>query len=397
MNLFKKINLSRPFKLALVAFISLRLWISLLGLLGVLFMPIAAQTDYPASPVMVQQLDANVFSHLFLSPWYRFDTTHYLEIAQFGYGGKDYESAFAPLYPLLIHLLNYLIPSPMLAAILISNLAALITFWLLLILLQQLFNEYKARQGLLWLVVFPASFILLMGYTESLFFALFLACILSLDRQQWITAALLAGLATLTRFQGLALIILFAAKAWQIWQENKNHNKFPLKQLLAPLIAAIFPMLVFMTHLIILHWVYQVPWPWQMLSSSWNQHIGWPWEGIFGNVWAIFSYNLTLFHISLVFDLIAALLVPIFLIKTRKQIPFSLQIICWLFYLSAIMKITDHGILTSVLRYVLPVFPMYTGMGQLFKQPRLKMLMVTISICLQALCTLMFYKWIWVF
>ena len=57
-----------------------------------------------------------------LAVWGRWDAEHYLHIAQTGYAGT--EVAFFPLYPFLIRLLSALIGNPLLAGLVISNIAS---------------------------------------------------------------------------------------------------------------------------------------------------------------------------------------------------------------------------------------------------------------------------------
>jgi hypothetical protein len=63
-----------------------------------------------------------------LDMWYRWDTTHYLEIAEKGYvqeGDLKYNLAFFPLYPLLIRLGMLVGMAPIAAAIFVTTIASL--------------------------------------------------------------------------------------------------------------------------------------------------------------------------------------------------------------------------------------------------------------------------------
>lgn len=144
-----------------------------------------------------------------VTPWANFDGAHYTSIAKDGYG--VYQTAFFPLYPILIRILSSITKVPLeYTAILISHIAFLIGLFL--------FWKYleKAR-GRVWTIVFllayPASFFFAAGYSESIFFALAAGALLAIKRKYWILAACLIGLASATRLVGIFLIIPFVFAA----------------------------------------------------------------------------------------------------------------------------------------------------------------------------------------
>lgn len=144
-----------------------------------------------------------------VTPWANFDGAHYTSIAKDGYG--VYQTAFFPLYPILIRILSSITKVPFeYTAILISHIAFLIGLFL--------FWKYleKAR-GRVWTIVFllayPASFFFAASYSESIFFALAAGALLAIKRKYWILAACLIGLASATRLVGIFLIIPFVFAA----------------------------------------------------------------------------------------------------------------------------------------------------------------------------------------
>lgn len=133
-----------------------------------------------------------------LSTLSNFDGVNYLRLSTNGYPENGGEVAFFPLYPLLIHGLINLGLSPLPAA-LILNFFFLLLFFLIFFEL----DPKNSSRFLLLFLSFPTSFFLLGVYTESLFIFLFIAFIASLKLKRWWFAAIIAALASGTRFVGV--------------------------------------------------------------------------------------------------------------------------------------------------------------------------------------------------
>ena len=153
-------------------------------------------------------LSNDLFSQYFVNPWFGWDTISYLGIAILGYR-QDASIAFMPLYPVLIRIAapifggNYLQ-----AALMLSTLFCLITSILMYELFAGIYPRDIARTAVVMFLTFPTAFFLLAGYTESLFMALALAFWSSARRKRWLWAGIFAGLATLTRLQGVVLSLV---------------------------------------------------------------------------------------------------------------------------------------------------------------------------------------------
>jgi hypothetical protein len=123
--------------------------------------------------------------------------------------------AFFPFYPLLIRILAFPlrvfglnpIATATLAGVLISALGTLFGMLALFDLTRDSLGEDGALRAVFYLIVFPTGFFLIQVYTEGLFIGLAFGCLAMLKRQQWLTAALLAVAATMTRAVGIALVI----------------------------------------------------------------------------------------------------------------------------------------------------------------------------------------------
>lgn len=67
-------------------------------------------------------------SQVFIEQWWRWDTVHYVNIAQHGYittGDERFNIVFLPLYPFLISLVSKIGVHPIISGLLISNFASI--------------------------------------------------------------------------------------------------------------------------------------------------------------------------------------------------------------------------------------------------------------------------------
>jgi hypothetical protein len=151
-----------------------------------------------------------------LALWQRFDTNWYLRIAERGYSADDGSTVYFPLYPLLIRAVGtLLLGRSVLAAILISNIALVGALYFVYKIASDLVGEASARRAVVYLAIFPTSFFLFAGYTESVFLLLALASIYAGQRGCWWWAGALGALAALTRLQGVLLIVPLAYLFWR--------------------------------------------------------------------------------------------------------------------------------------------------------------------------------------
>lgn len=151
-----------------------------------------------------------------LAIWNRWDTPHYLDLARYGYqpsGEIGLFIVFYPLYPGLIALATLVVRDVLPAALLVSTVASVAAAVLLARLVRLDFPGATALATVWFLFVFPTSYFLHIGYTESLFLALVLGSFLAARRDRWLVAGALGGLAALTRINGLLLLPALAVEA----------------------------------------------------------------------------------------------------------------------------------------------------------------------------------------
>ena len=353
-------------------------------------------------------LRSDLFSQSFINPWFQWDTISYLGIAIRGYR-PDASIAFMPLYPLLI---RYTAPifggNYLLGALVLSTVFCIVA----LILMYELFATYYpvtiARQAVVMFLTFPTAFFLLAGYTESLFLIFVLAFWIFARRKQWWWAGLCAGLAALTRLQG---VILSGVMIWmmlaslverpaespagQIRQVfsvlrsgreklmNSVRSTAGLAVLIPPLCAA----------------AYQI---WLKLSgygtisgalqTYWRLKTVLPWTGFL-----LFLHRLPSRHFNYMdwIDLVLFIVILVAsLIGLRLLDPaFSLYI--WLTLAVLFTRGTPPHLLASYSRYFLSLFPLFLLPARLpFKYQRV--LVLTLSFSLQIVLVSIFLWGSWV-
>jgi hypothetical protein len=160
-------------------------------------------------------------THLdFMSEW---DGPHYLNIAQKGYTDNAL-TAFFPLYPLLIHLIMYVLLSPIISALVISwlCLAGALFFYIKILKTMSFTQLPDIVMGVLLFLFFPTGVFLAATYTESLFALAALGALYFALKGKYLWAGLFAALATATHPNGIFIIPLIMILLWEtkqkIWQ-----------------------------------------------------------------------------------------------------------------------------------------------------------------------------------
>jgi Gpi18-like mannosyltransferase len=104
------------------------------------------------------------------------------------------------------------------SAFVVSTLASLVAAIVLLRLVELDYSKELAQRAVWFLFIFPTSYFLHIGYTESLFLMLALSCVFAARKKRWALAGLFGALSCLTRANGLVLIpALIVEAAHQYW------------------------------------------------------------------------------------------------------------------------------------------------------------------------------------
>jgi hypothetical protein len=149
-----------------------------------------------------------------LDPWLRWDAIYYIDIVEQGYRLDNGSAQFHPLLVWLATPFQWLGAPPMAGLLVVSSLASL----LLLLAFDKLarcdLEPATAHTATLLLAFAPPAFVLFTPYTEGLFLLFAVLSFWYARKQSWWLAGLAGALATLTRQQGLFLVLPLA---WELW------------------------------------------------------------------------------------------------------------------------------------------------------------------------------------
>lgn len=191
---------------------SLLLWL-LLRVVSLVVTPLA----YYLGPRATGITAVTSLRRFLLGPWYSWDVRYYVEIVSRGYQTGSPTTNFHPLYPWISALFAAVIREPLLSLLLVASIAGVLLIIGFYRLARLDCNEQQAWQATALLLCWPASVALFLPYTEALFLLLSVYCLFAARRQKFWLAGLAGALATLTRQQGLFLVLPLA---WEMWEAS---------------------------------------------------------------------------------------------------------------------------------------------------------------------------------
>ena len=156
--------------------------------------------------------------HALFSSLGDWDGTWYGWIAHHGYDpsiGHGNTAAFFPLYPLLWSPLTALPGPATLWATMLSSLLLAAGLCLLYRITQERYDEGMARRTVLYLAIFPLSFVFSLPYAEGLFLTCVLAAFALTWHGRWWWGCVAGALAVLARPVGIALIPALALRRYR--------------------------------------------------------------------------------------------------------------------------------------------------------------------------------------
>lgn len=356
----------------------------------------------PGPPVyyslsMVERLDqGGKFSQLFLAPWYRWDTTHYIRIADEGYAADLQNTVWPPLFPALILLAGIVFSPSMLAGLIVSNLSAILAFYFLFVLVKEHWGESTAGTTLFVLFTFPTAFYFIAVYTESLFLLLTIACFFALHKKQWIWAGIFAAMASMTRLQGAILVLPIIAEGLIQLKAAVEGRRSLLLKLCAAISITPLALTAFTAYV---HFGLGADWPWNTLNRIWELHFAWPWAGLWGNLTAILGFSgfEATSNLMLVYDLLLTCIAIVALVGIGRKFPVAYQVYAWAMLLSVMTKISNSNQLVSMSRYLLTIFPLFIALAiWLQKRKGVALVWYALSLASQIFLFYVFSMWGWV-
>jgi hypothetical protein len=317
--------------------------------------------------------------------WNRWDTAHFIHIAQFGYDNK-LETAFFPFYPLLMKVVaHFTHHSELVAGLVVSNISLLVLSVVLYQLVSEDFDQACAHRTVLYLLVFPTAFFLAAAYSETLFLCFAVLSFYQMRRGKWWLAGLFGLLASLTRPNGLFLVIPFCFE--YLYQHGFSLKRFRFDMVSIGLIpAGIALFALYCWHR------FGDPLEFSVVQSvpGWDKHLAWPWVGIVLDLQLIQSRGTILDYVSLrnMLDLILDLflLLPLLValigpwkFPGRLWSYVLLGLAFWLFFNLYVRIGSGADPLSSMSRYMVEVFPAFIFLAVLGKHRTVHACYVMIS------------------
>ena len=312
------------------------------------------------------------------SSWIQWDSERYLDIALNGYKftGEVWPTiAFFPLYPLLIRaVLPVVAGNATAAALLIPHLALFVAVILLYDLLAEDFDAIVAYRAVIFLLLFPTSFYLVAGYTESLALALAVAALWAMRRRRWWLAGAAGALLSLTRVPGVLItpILAVAYLQQQGW-----------RSLRPALLAVLVPPLGLGLFMLYQWWHFDTPFAFLIAQQSWNNGMSLPWVIPAKILRAIASspeWEMAVFQLCVWIGF----LILIGLSLIRLPLPYGLTVL--LLLLPAYLA-NQRG---SLVRHILIGFPAFATLAVVAKPLWARWLVISLMLPLLVVLTLLF-------
>ena len=334
-------------------------------------------------------------STLWLS-WYRWDSSHFTDIATRGYTAA-WRTAFFPSFPLLEHLLAYLTGSPFIAGLIISNVAGLLMLAVFYRLVLEDFDRAQAWNAVLYLAVFPTAFFFAAAYNESLFLLFTLLAFYYMRRSSWWLAGLFALLASLTRSAGICLALPFCYE--YLRQHHFSLQKLRLDALAcagAPAGIGLFALYCYVRFHDLLAFSHA--------QAVWNRSMHGPWHGLIDAAVTILHRAVLSFDaIHNIIDLsacffILALVILAFIGPEKLSGAYRVYgFYAALIYLFSLIFPINGGVpLGAFSRYMLEVFPAFIVLAAIGKKQQVNLYYLMLAIPLLTFLLLQFLTGHWV-
>jgi hypothetical protein len=293
--------------------------------------------------------------------WQRWDACWYSKIATFGYEPAELSVNFWPLFPLLTGGMARVVGgSVALGGLIVSAIGYIAAMVGLFRLVARDVDEVVARRTMLLLTIFPSAFFLFAPFSESLFLALSVWTIVAARERRWPYAAVLGGLAALTRIQGLFLALpigweAFVASGLASWRPGGGDARTTIawRSLLGGGLAAGGPVLGFASFIAYTAAIAgrtpldtQDAWggkeffpPWEVLDAAWRWTIDRtdPLQGL---------------------NLILLLIFGVLVVVALRRLPFAYSLFALPQFVLLATRIQPTP-LTSTNRYLIAIFPAF--------------------------------------
>jgi hypothetical protein len=242
--------------------------------IGWLFAIKLALIVFAAKSFQIFQNERVIGIYRSLTIWNRWDSLHYLGLAELGYGRPSSTRAwFYPLFPWTIRLFSYVTGDYLISGFLVSAIAGVAAVLVFRRLVELDYSRAVAMRSVWFFLIFPTAHFFHIAYTEALFLAFTLGSIYAARIDRWPMAGALGALAFATRANGIVLIPTLGVEALhQFW----IRRKWDWKWLWIALVPAGFGVYL------LVNWkVTGDPfWFLKAREKLFAIHFDWPWVGI---------------------------------------------------------------------------------------------------------------------
>ena len=344
-------------------------------------------TTIPDSPTNVREATVNLtnasIARKLRETMWRADVAHYWVLTHEGYlrqpfdieNARSRQFAFFPLYPLLQWLLSHVTKDVMLWGAALSNLYLFIG----LLFLHKLtlafgYDQQIARRTIFYTATFPVSYFFSVPLTEALFLMLTVTSFYAAKRENWWAAGAIGAFASAARPNGVILLPALLILSWQIYRSLQIKKTLGL--LLVPVGLWAFMLYSW--------WACGDPWAFRTAVAHWGRK-----PGFF--LTALGKY---LIHPHTIlepwnFNLLnagSALLCffCVYVLIRRRE---------WALAAYAFMAIflpLSTGMLQSLDRYALIIFPMFMGLAMAAKSEKTDTTIRFIFVILLGIMTALF-------
>ncbi len=319
-----------------------------------------ATASYYAVPEQFSHKNTELQNPL-IRPWHQFDTRAYLDIATMGYnyeyGVTTTNFGWYPFYPFLIAALGFV--GHDIAAYLLPQIFSFLAIASMYILLRQTWSERQTRKSIIYMLMFPSAYFLTALYTEPIF--LFFSCMTFYFalKGRWHYAGVMGYFATLTRFVGISMFIpllymYMREKGFKI----RNVDRKILLTLLVP--AA------FVTVMLYHYAAFGDPLLQFYTQGQFSRGIGLPHTAFLNTLNEIASTESLFVVLYNYFNIVMSLAFISILALCWKKIPPE-----YVMYVAfSFIMIFSSGILSSVTRFELMMFPIFAAMSGISEKSR---------------------------
>ncbi len=321
--------------------------------------------------------------------WERWDACWYIKIATFGYESGEQSAAFFPAFPMAVRVVATItfLPYPV-AGMIVPAIAFVAAVTGLVRLVETSHGIVIARRAALYLGIFPSAFFLFAPFTEALFLAAVVWTLVFARERRWLLAAVLAFVVGLTRVQGLLLVLPLAWEALVAARDARSDRRLATRDgrfiVATSVIATVAPAIAFLGFALAARQLSgETPYDAQAFWGGTSFHP--PWEVVAASYRWIVERGDGVQALNLITLVGSAAL----LLAAARRMPLTYSLYAWPPIILIALRIQPTP-LTSTIRFVVVLFPIFIVLALLTGRPWLERAWVILSLLFLGLLTATF-------